>query len=107
MLVGFELYGRLIRDWECIEVFPQAIVFALGANGTHKSKALGLAHQLLAVSGMTNWPNPAHTNRLESIGFGGRSDKLDAYLSAWIAALEESEREALGAPPDDAIWILG
>jgi hypothetical protein len=105
MLVGFELFGRLGREWECIEVFPQAIVFTLGASETHKSKGAGLARQLSAASRMTNWPQPPHTNRLESIGFGGRSDKLDAYLSAWLASLNESEREALGVPPDDAIWI--
>ena len=36
---------------------------------------------------------------------GKRHARLDAYLAAWVAALPEDQREALGLPPNDAIWI--
>jgi len=35
----------------------------------------------------------------------GRLTTLDAYLSAWVASLEEPDRVAYGRPPDDAIWV--
>jgi hypothetical protein len=105
MLAGFELFKRLARRWECIEVFPQAIVAMLGAAKLHKSTAAGIAAQLAATSRLTRWPTPPEPKRLAPIGFGSRSDKLDAYLSAWVASLSETEREVLGLPPDDAIWI--
>jgi len=38
-------------------------------------------------------------------GYGPLHDRLDAYLAAWVASVGESEREALGSPPDDVIWI--
>jgi hypothetical protein len=31
---------------------------------------------------------------------------LDAYVSAWVAALDPHERSAFGSPPDDVIWVL-
>jgi hypothetical protein len=42
---------------------------------------------------------------LSGIGFGHQHDRIDAYLSAWVASLEDQDREALGKPPDDVIWI--
>jgi hypothetical protein len=30
---------------------------------------------------------------------------LDAYLFAWIAGLDETDRLPLGVPPDDVIWV--
>ncbi len=42
---------------------------------------------------------------LEEIASGLRHDRLDAYLSAWIAALDEADRIAFGTPPDDVIWV--
>ena len=43
MLVGSELFERLRRDWECLEVFPQATMFMLDASVTHMSKPEGVA----------------------------------------------------------------
>lgn len=54
MLVGFALFDALRRHWECLEVFPQAIVALLGANQVHKTDPTGLSAQLNAVATRTN-----------------------------------------------------
>ena len=106
MLLGFELFSRLRQEgWECLEVFPQAIAVSLGAAAIHKSKTDGLARQLNAVATFTGWPVVRSPSSLEDIAYGSSDDKLDAYLSAWVASLDTNAREAIGAPPDDAIWI--
>lgn len=105
MLVGFELFLRLRQDWECIEVYPQAISAALGSAGVHKSKADGLIRQLLAAAQFTGWPRTVSTAGLHGIGFGSLHDKLDAYLAAWVASLDEGQREPIGCAPDDVIWV--
>jgi len=53
----------------------------------------------------TGWPSgrPADT-RFKDIGFGPAHDRLDACLSAWVAALPEAERIPFGDPPNDVIW---
>ena len=38
-------------------------------------------------------------------GYGKRDDKLDAYLSAWVASLDENDRIPLGMRPHDVIWV--
>ena len=105
MLVGFELFETLRPHYECLEVFPQATAFEMGATGLHKSKAEGALAQLTAASRYTHWPNPPALEQLKPIAYGAIHDKLDAYLSAWVAALEEHERIPLGTPPNDVIWI--
>ena len=109
MLAGFALFRRLRRDWECLEVFPQAITHALGANTTHKKHSVGAFTQLAAAAKHTGWPGSSNAvkmaKELADIGFGQRHDRIDAYLSAWVASLEEQDREALGRSPDDVIWI--
>ena len=105
MLVGFELFQTLCQKWECIEVFPQAIVKTLGAGKIHKSKIEGLIKQLSAISGFTGWPEAISKSCLNDIGFGSFHDKLDAYLSAWVASLNMNEREPIGSPPNDVIWV--
>jgi hypothetical protein len=105
MLVGFALFARLRGDWECLEVFPQATVALLGVSGIHKSKSDGLQAQLCAAAKCTGWPDPPVTTALQAIGYGSRHDQLDAYLAAWVASLDPSEREALGTPPNDVIWV--
>jgi hypothetical protein len=104
MLVGFALFARLRNDWECLEVFPQATVALLGGS-LHKSKSDGLQAQLSAAAKWTGWPDPPVTTALQPIGYGSRHDQLDAYLAAWVASLGPSEREALGTPPNDVIWV--
>jgi hypothetical protein len=105
MLVGFALFTELQRKWECIEVFPQAIVATLNAHGIPKGQEAGLIAQLEAVSRHTFWPDDPKPNTLAPIAFGAQHDKLDAYMSAWVASLEEDDREPIGQPLDDAIWV--
>lgn len=105
MLVGFELFRRLREEWECLEVFPQAIAKTLGAADVHKSKNSGLLCQLSAAARFTEWPKPVSTDSLKDIGYGNPHDKLDAYLAAWVASLGIKDREAIGNPPDDVIWV--
>ena len=105
MLVGFALFRRLRQDWECLEVFPQAIASVLGAHHVHKSIRDGLLTQLEAVAKKTHWPIMNGIASLTDIGYGSYHDRLDAYLSAWVASLDDSGRLPIGNPPNDAIWI--
>lgn len=106
MLVGFTLFKELSRIAECIEVYPQATVKAMSTADVHKSKQEGFEAQILAVAQATGW---ADKNELRShimkSGYGKKDDKLDAYLSAWIASLNEDDRIPLGTPPHDVIWV--
>jgi len=105
MLVGFKLFEKL-SNYNCIEVFPQAIVAYLNVSKIHKSKKKGLTIQLNAIAKYTKWPTgKPKVNELKKIGFGTNDDKLDAYMSAWIASLPDDKRTACGTPPHDAIWI--
>ncbi|HEX2777165.1 MAG TPA: DUF429 domain-containing protein, partial [Candidatus Acidoferrales bacterium] len=56
MMVGFALFRRLEREWECLEVYPQATMKVLGAASIHKSKREGVRQQLRAVAQYTGWP---------------------------------------------------
>lgn len=106
MIVGFALFDHLSQVGECIEVFPQATARGLGAGDTHKNRAGGVDAQLRAVSRHTGWPtNWKRDATLSSIAWAPDHDCLDAYLSAWVAALEEEDRVPLGTPPDDVIWV--
>ncbi|MHA7880142.1 MAG: DUF429 domain-containing protein [Saccharospirillum sp.] len=106
MLVGFELYQAFSRVAPCLEVFPQETVKLLGAADIYKMKQGGADAQLAATSRFTGWPvaDTAY-DPLQDIAFGPRHDGLDAYLSAWVAALAENQRLAMGSPPDDVIWV--
>ena len=105
MLVGFRLFEELAEVAECIEVFPQATARVLGAGGVHKGKAGGVEAQLVKAARYTGWPggNPGDPD-FSDIGFGPAHDRLDAYLSAWVAGLEERDRIPFGEPPGDVIW---
>ena len=105
MLVGFALFKSLRRRWECLEVFPQAIVHAMGFAGPHKSSQDGYEGQFAVAARNTGVTTSQLASELNAACFGSRHDRLDAYLSAWVAALGSHEREAFGVPPDDAIWI--
>ena len=105
MLAGFSLFKTLGKDYQCIEVYPQATVAVLGCSQVHKSKADGLAAQFQSASKATGWDGKSGLPDLAAAVFGSAHDRLDAYLSAWIASLPERDRIACGLPPDDAIWI--
>ena len=105
MLVGFELFKTLRQEWECLEVFPQAIARVLESAKIHKTKNPGLLCQLSAVACFTGWPDTVSKQCLKDIGYGSFHDRLDAYLSAWVASLDRDQREPIGMPPNDVIWI--
>lgn len=108
MLVGFALFRRLRVEWECLEVYPQATMKILGANSIHKGKAGGVSAQLEAVSRHTGWPEspgPQFLEMLKRVVRAPLHDALDAYSSAWVAALDPEKRCAFGSPPNDAIWV--
>ena len=105
MLVGFRLFEELSKIAPCIEVFPQATARVLGAGSVHKGKVGGVEAQLAEAARDTGWPaNKAADPDFSDIGFGPAHDRLDAYLSAWVAALEEGDRIPFGKPPGDVIW---
>jgi hypothetical protein len=105
MLVGFALFEKLERRYECLEVFPQATIRGLGIEGKHKTKREGLRRQIAAVAAHTGWVSaaPLHT-ALKSGGYGALHDRLDAFMCAWVASLPARRREAHGKPPRDVIW---
>ena len=106
MLVGFALFERLSEIAECLEVYPQATARVIGSGQVHKSQAEGLKAQLEQVAARTGWPSgDGEDPSLREIAWGPDHDCLDAYLSAWVAALPRIERIALGEPPDDVIWV--
>lgn len=106
MIVGFALFEAFRSLAPCIEVFPQATVKRMNASGTHKSKKDGVALQLSAVARITGWPVDGNAiAELKPIAKAPLHDALDSYLSAWVAALDEHDREPLGCPPDDVIWV--
>lgn len=106
MLVGFALFEELGNLAPCLEVFPQAIVRTIGSGQVHKSRPGAVRRQLAAASRFTRWPGPAaNESSLGAIAWGPPHDQLDAYLAAWVAALDEADRIAYGEPPGDAIWV--
>lgn len=105
MLVGFALFEELANVAPCLEVFPQATVRAIGSGHVHKSRAGAVDEQLRAASAFTGWPDGTRDESLTDCVWGSAHDRLDAYLSAWVAALDEGQRVALGTPPHDAIWV--
>lgn len=105
MLFGFELFRLLGEHWECIEVYPQAIVQTLSAAKDHKSSKVGFNAQILAISKALNLDATDLQQSLPNISYGRRDDKLDALMSAWVASLDPDQRIPLGLPPDDVIWV--
>lgn len=105
MLVGFALFRELERDYDCIEVFPQAIVKAIGCSGEHKSTKEGFTEQVKKFAEAIGQAPGDVLTSLKTQGFGGEHDRLDALLSAWMASMSEAKRVACGTPPDDVIWI--
>ena len=105
MLVGFALFARLRKEWECLEVYPQATAVVLRCGGVHKTKRDGLANQLQAAQAITLWPDQLNQEMLRPTGHGCLHDCLDAYLASFVASLPSENRDALGTPPVDVIWV--
>jgi len=105
MSVGFRLFSELKKIAPCIEVFPQATARVVGSGQIHKSQAGGVDAQLATIAKHTGWPGSREGETdFYDIAFAPAHDRLDAYLSAWVAALEEPDRVAFGTPPNDVIW---
>jgi hypothetical protein len=105
MLAGFALFARLRHDYECLEVYPQGAVAVLGCGALHKSRAEGLAAQRRTMARVTGWRGLMDDAALRATAFGARHDLIDAFLAAWVASLDELDREPLGGEPDDTIWL--
>ena len=107
MLVGFALFETLKKQgYDCIETYPQAIVHELKCSDKHKSTAEGFKGQLeSAAKAVDNSSSDAFQTALEAMGYGSRHDKLDAFLSAWIANLPPSQEKVFGSKPNDAIVV--
>ncbi len=107
MLVGFELFSRLSHaGFTCIETYPQAIVRALNAHSSHKSTEDGFTGQLKRAALATGYSSSsALQSDLDLMGFGSRHDKLDAFLSAWVASLPPDQEKVFGSRPNDAIVV--
>jgi hypothetical protein len=108
MLVGFALFKRLRTDWKCLEVYPYATWWTLGASSIPKNKTGGLTARLEAVSRYTGWPESPSSELRASLKAGVSAplhDALDAYSSAWVASLDPKELSQFGLPPNDVIWV--
>lgn len=109
MLFGFELFlaFRETFDAEAIEVYPFAITRALVPDCPHKSTEVGYRLQLNALAERTGWEASALHDRLKTTVAGRQHDRLDAYMSAWVASLPATQRRAHGVATDlnDAIWV--
>lgn len=107
MLVSFALFRRLETEFECLEVFPNAIVRTLDSAVGHKLTLAGFERQIALISTATGWPSDASRVRLDQVGYGSRHDKLDAFMGAWIASLPPDRRIAHGDGAHDTIWVPG
>jgi Protein of unknown function (DUF429) len=106
MLVGFAVFDELSCLAPCLEVFPQATARAVGSGQVHKLHPGAVEAQLSVAARCTGWPlGRTGECGLRDIAWGASHDQLDAYLSAWVASLEEPDRVAYGRPPGDAIWV--
>jgi predicted nuclease with RNAse H fold len=109
MLYGFQLFSALrsIGDFEVVEVYPYAIVSELLPGCAHKSTKEGYNSQLTAVGSRTGWPAADLDKQLRSTTFGGKHDRLDAFMAAWVASLPRRKLKVHGCREsvDDSIWI--
>lgn len=104
MLVGFELFRVLESEFRCMEVYPYAIAHALGVAGYPKSTVEGHKLHLAAAAKATGNDASLLGSSLTKGVYGSRHDRLDAFLSAWVAASPDNVLTAYGHPPGDVIW---
>ena len=107
MLAGFAIYQALKGLAECIEVFPHATAKILGTASKHKTMGNQAYIQLRAMSQYTGWPaTEKEWDKVKDICSGDLHDKVDAYGAAWIASLDDNQREVLGeVSSNDAIFL--
>lgn len=108
MLYGFELFEAFADTGiERIETYPQAVVRSMLPDCEHKTTEAGYRKQLSAIAAATGWKDHDLEAVLARQVRGSRDDKLDAYMTAWIASLPLARRKAFGHMADnlDAIWV--
>lgn len=110
MLAGFQLFRALEAEGiEAVEVFPHATIKKLGCTLTHKTTADGYGEQLQKAAELMEMPADTFEGKLQQAACASRPkhdftqchDRLDAFFSAWVAALPANEREVLGGE----LWI--
>ncbi|MBA3341491.1 MAG: DUF429 domain-containing protein [Gemmatimonadaceae bacterium] len=102
MLVGFELFRHLEQEFDCIEVFPNAIVRTLDKTVPHKSTSEGLARQI-EILAKGSGISPID---VASACYGNLHDRVDALLGAWVASTDVTSRVAFGDGACDTIWTV-
>jgi hypothetical protein len=102
MLVGFALFRGLSSRYNCIEVFPNAIVHAIAPGCAHKTTQHGFDNQLNAFASAARWD----LRGLSDASHGAPHDRLDAVMSSWIASLPPCDRIAHGDGAFDTIWSV-
>lgn len=109
MLYGFELFSALRSTnlFQVIEVYPYAIVSELLPGCAHKSTKDGYNNQLSEIALRTGWSADLLEEQLRRTTFGGKHDRLDAFMAAWVASLQLGKLRAYGNSKnaDDSIWI--
>jgi predicted nuclease with RNAse H fold len=109
MLYGFELFFALrsITELQVIEVYPYAIVCELLPGCAHKSTKEGYNSQLSEIALRTGWSTEDLEKQLRFTTFGGKHDRLDAFMAAWTASLPPQKLKVYGhrENANDSIWI--
>ena len=105
MIVGFQIFDALSKHYDCRKVYPQAIVRVLGCKG-YKRTTEGYNDQFAAAAKATGTSTTDLSQFLSSSLYGSNHDRLDAFLSAWVASLGDEGVEACGdGSLLDTIWI--
>jgi predicted nuclease with RNAse H fold len=109
MLFGFEIFKALRAKGtsDVIEVYPYAIVRALLDECPHKSTPEGYRCQLEAIATETGWNCNHFESKLVRAVPGTRHDRLDAFMTAWVASLPRKSRRTYGNEKNsnDAILV--
>lgn len=111
MQYGFRLFEELrkVQQPRLIEVYPHAIIRSFASKVAHKATREGYEGQLELIAKATGWRGDELNCRLRQTVPGMPHDKLDAFMAAWVASLEEPKRCAFGdkCDPDNSIWVPG
>ena len=106
MLVGFDLFNELKgTGYDCVETYPQAIARQINCSSKHKSTKEGFAEQIERTAFLIGYSVPELHRALDRMGFGSSHDRLDAFLSSWVASLPEHATLVYGEAPSDAILV--
>jgi predicted nuclease with RNAse H fold len=109
MQYGFEIFQalRAANHTEVLEVYPYSIVQEIARGCPHKTTYEGYQMQLKAISERVGWSSADLERQLQLTVPGSKHDRLDAFMSSWVASLPASQRRAYGSlsDPSDQIWV--